>query len=216
MTRLVIFDCDGVLVDSEAIANRVMAEHITKAGWRMTAEQSEAQFKGATLSQVIDSVERYIGQRLPPSWQTRFEEECFSTFTDELQPVDGIIDLIRRIHRAGITSCVASQGSQAKMAVTLKAAGLIDMVGGHIFSAAEIGRPKPAPDIFLHAAMRMSTPASQCLVIEDSVTGVKAALAAGMKIIGYDPNGAGPTSTSPLAIDPRVRIIRHMDEITEI
>ncbi len=216
MTRLVIFDCDGVLVDSEAIANRVMAQHITKAGWRMSGSQSEALFKGATMSQVISNVEHYIGRRLPPTWLARFEEECFSTFMDELQPVDGIIDLIRRIHRAGIISCVASQGSQAKMAVTLKAAGLIDMVGGHIFSAAEIGRPKPAPDIFLHAAMRMSTPASQCLVIEDSVTGVKAALAAGMKIIGYDPKGAGPTATSPLAIDPRVRIIRHMDEITEI
>lgn len=90
------------------------------------------------------------------------------------------------------------------------------MVGSHIFSAADIGRPKPAPDIFLHAAMRMSTPSSQCLVIEDSVTGVTAALAAGMDVIGFDPKGTGPASNSPLAIDPRVRIVRHMNDITEL
>jgi len=216
MTRLVIFDCDGVLVDSEAIANRVMAKHITGAGWRLSGEQSESLFKGYTLSQVIAVVEQRISRRLPPSWQQRFEEDCFNAFIDELEPVDGVIDLIRRIHRAGITTCVASQGSQAKMAVTLKAAGLIDMVGGHIFSASEIGRPKPAPDIFLHAAMRMSTPPSQCLVIEDSVTGVRAALAAGMPVIGYDSKGAGPTSVSVLAVDPRVRIVRHMNQITEL
>lgn len=216
MTRLVIFDCDGVLVDSEAIANRVMAKHITRAGWAMTGQQSETRFKGSTMSQVMEAVEYHIERQLPATWLERFEQDCFSVFIDEIQPVDGVIDLIRRIHRAGITSCVASQGSYAKMAVTLKAAGLMDMVGSHIFSAAEIGRPKPAPDIFLHAAMRMSTPISQCLVIEDSVTGVKAALAAGMDVIGYDPKNAGPTASSPLAIDPRVRIVRHMNEVTEV
>lgn len=215
MTRLVIFDCDGVLVDSEAIANRIMAAHITHAGWRMTGQDSEARFKGSTMTQVIEIVEQHLGRPLPPSWLERFEADCFSAFVDEIQPVEGVIDLIRRIHRAGLTSCVASQGSQAKMAVTLKAAGLIDMVGGHIFSAAEMGRPKPAPDIFLHAAMRMSTPPRQCLVIEDSITGIKAALAADMDVIGYDPKGAGPLSTSVLAIDPRVRIVRHMNDITE-
>jgi phosphoglycolate phosphatase len=216
MTRLVIFDCDGVLVDSETIANRVMAEHITRAGWRMSGAESETRFKGLTMRGVIEQVEAYLEQSLPPRWLARFEEDCFSAFADEIQPVDGVIDLIRRIHRAGLTTCVASQGSHQKMSVTLKAAGLIDMVGAHVFSAAEIGRPKPAPDIFLHAAMRMSTPPKQCLVIEDSPTGVKAALAAGMNVIGYDPKGAGPTATSQLALDPRVRIIRHMNEITEL
>lgn len=216
MTRLIIFDCDGVLVDSEGIANRIMAKHITRAGWRMSGAESEARFKGWTMTQVIESVETHLGRRLPPSWQERFEEDCFSAFADELQPVDGVIELIRRVHRAGLMSCVASQGSRRKMDVTLKAAGLIDMLGGHIFSAANIGRPKPAPDIFLHAAMRMSTPASQCLVIEDSVTGVTAALAAGMDVIGYDPHGAGPTASSLLALTSRVRIVRNMNEITEL
>ena len=216
MTRLIIFDCDGVLVDSEGIANRIMAKHITRAGWRMSGAESEAHFKGWTMTQVIESVETHLGRRLPPSWQERFEEDCFSAFVDELQPVDGVIELIRRVHRAGLMSCVASQGSKRKMNVTLKAAGLIDMLSGHIFSAANVGRPKPAPDIFLHAAMRMSTPASQCLVIEDSVTGVTAALAAGMEVIGYDPHGAGPTASSPLALNSRVRIVRNMNEITEL
>lgn len=182
----------------------------------MSGAESEARFKGWTMTQVIESVETHLGRRLPPSWQERFEEDCFSAFADELQPVDGVIELIRRVHRAGLMSCVASQGSRRKMDVTLKAAGLIDMLGGHIFSAANIGRPKPAPDIFLHAAMRMSTPASQCLVIEDSVTGVTAALAAGMDVIGYDPHGAGPTASSLLALTSRVRIVRNMNEITEL
>lgn len=211
MTRLVIMDCDGVLVDSEAIANRVMAHHITRAGWPMTGPESEALFKGATMTQVISRVERTLGRRLTPVWMERFETDCFSAFMDELLPVDGVIDLIRRIHRAGVLTCVASQGPRKKMDVTLTAAGLIDMMGGHLFSAAEIGRPKPAPDIFLHAAMRMSIPPSQCLVIEDSVTGVKAALAAGMKVIGYD-----AAKTGDLAIDPRVKIIHHMSDIKQI
>ena len=182
----------------------------------MTGPQSEALFKGSTMDQVIEAVEQHLGHRLPASWLERFEDECFSAFTDELEPIDGVIDLIRRVHRAGLMSCVASQGSLKKMSVTLKAAGLIDMLGTHVFSAANVGRPKPAPDIFLHAAMRMSTPASQCLVIEDSVTGVKAALAASMSVIGYDPHSAGPKANSPLAIDPRVRIVRHMNDITEL
>lgn len=216
MTRLVIFDCDGVLVDSEGIANRVMAEHITRAGWRMDGVQSETRFKGLTMGQVIDTVEMHLGRRLHPTWQDRFEQDCYSAFMNELQPVDGVMELIRRIHRAGIMTCVASQGSLEKMSVTLKATGLIDMLGDHIFSAAEIGRPKPAPDIFLHAAIRMSTPASQCLVIEDSLTGVTAALAANMDVMGYDPTGAGPRAASPLAVNGKVRIIRHMSEITEL
>ena len=182
----------------------------------MDGPQSEARFKGFTMSQVIEAVEQHLGRRLAPSWLERFEEECFSAFLDELEPVDGVIDLIRRTHRAGLMTCVASQGSKKKMAVTLKAAGLSDMIGSHVFSAANVGRPKPAPDIFLRAAMRMSTPVSQCLVIEDSVSGVKAALAASMAVIGYDPHGRGPTASSPLAIDPRVRIIRHMNDITEL
>ena len=211
MTRLVIFDCDGVLVDSEGLANTVMARHVSRVGWPMTGAESEARFKGLTMVQVIDAVERELGHRLPSNWAERYEEESFHVFIDELEPVDGVIDLIRRIHRAGLTICVASQGSLKKMAVTLKAAGLIDMMGGHIFSAQDVARPKPAPDIFLRAAMHMSTPASQCLVIEDSVTGVTAALAAGMRVIGYDPHGTGA-----LAIDPRVVIVRAMDDITEL
>jgi HAD superfamily hydrolase (TIGR01509 family) len=211
MTRLVILDCDGVLVDSEAIANRVMAQHISRAGWPLSGTQSEARFKGLTMEQVIREVEQKLGSRLPPSWLERFETDCFTAFNEELQPIDGVMELIRRIHRAGVLTCVASQGSMTKMNVTLRAAGLIDMLGGHIFSAADVGRPKPAPDIFLHAAMRMSTPASQCLVIEDSVTGVKAALAAGMRVIGYDAERTGA-----LAIDPRVNIVHHLSHIEQL
>lgn len=211
MTRLVIFDCDGVLVNSEPIANRVMARHISQQGWTMNGAESEALFKGRTMQQVMEQVETKLGRRLPSAWLSRFEEDCYSAFHDELEPVDGVIELIRRIHRAGITTCVASQGSQDKMRVTLTVAGLIDMIGAHIFSAAEVGRPKPAPDIFLRAAMRMSTPASQCLVIEDSVTGVKAALAANMRVIGYDPDDTGA-----LAIDPRIHIVRSLRDITQL
>lgn len=211
MTRLVIFDCDGVLVNSEAIANRVMARHISQQGWVMNGPESQALFKGQTMKQVMEQVEAKLGRRLPSAWLSRFEEECFSAFHDELEAVDGVIELIRRIHRAGITTCVASQGSKAKMRVTLTAAGLIDMIGAHIFSAAEVGRPKPAPDIFLRAAMQMSTPARQCLVIEDSLSGVKAALAANMRVIGYDPENTGA-----LAIDPRVKIVRSLRNITHL
>lgn len=181
-TRLVIFDCDGVLVDSEPLANAVMAEALTAQGWPMSGAESVARFKGGHMHQVHAALEAQLGRTVSRDWISGFDAACRIALT-EVAAVDGIADLIERARQAHISICVASQGPHEKMAVTLKAAGFDNIFAGRIFSSVDVERPKPAPDLFLHAAQSCGVPPEKCLVIEDSATGVAAARAAGMKVI---------------------------------
>ncbi len=187
-TRLVIFDCDGVLVDSEPIANAVMAKALTAQGWPMTAAQSVARFKGGHMHQVHAALEAHIGWPISRAWITAFDQDCWTALTD-VKAVNGIQDLLDRVDAAGLDTCVASQGPHEKMAVTLKAAGLLDHFRGRIFSSVDVERPKPAPDLFLHAAQSRGVPPQNCVVIEDSATGVAAAHAAGMTVFYLNAKG---------------------------
>ena len=180
-TRLVIFDCDGVLVDSEPIANAVMADALTAQGWPLTTEDSIARFKGGHMHQVHDALEAYLGRPTSRNWIAEFDAACRTALAD-VNAVEGIRALIDRVTAAGIEICVASQGPHEKMAVTLKAAGLIDRFQDRVFSSTDVPRPKPAPDLFLHAAQTCGVPPEHCVVIEDSPTGVAAARAAGMNV----------------------------------
>lgn len=181
-TRLVIFDCDGVLVDSEPLANVVMAEALTAQGWPMTGEEAVARFKGGHMHQVHAALETELGRAVSRAWIADFDTACRTALTG-VKAVDGIADLIDRVRLAGMSICVASQGPHEKMAVTLKAAGLNEVFAGRIFSSVDVERPKPAPDLFLHAAKSCGVSPENCIVIEDSQTGVVAARAAGMKVI---------------------------------
>ena len=182
---LVIFDCDGVLVDSEPIAARLTAEAVSELGWSMSPELAKAEFLGDTFSNIIRRVEEKIGRRVPADWPARSQANLFAALARELKPVRGVKSAIDALLAAGATLAVASQGSHDKMRVTLGVTGLLSVFEGRIFSATEVSRPKPAPDLFLHVAETLGFPPEHTVVIEDSTRGVKAALAAGMRILGY-------------------------------
>lgn len=206
-TDLVIFDCDGVLVDSEPLSNTVMAEHITRLGWTMSGANAIDRFKGFTMAQVHQAIETHLERRIDPAWRDAFHREQEDRMRTELLAVAGVKALIARVHAAGFISCVASQGRHEKMAISLGATGLFLTFKGRIFSAVDVANPKPAPDLFLHAAKHMGVAPRRCVVIEDSLTGVTAALAAGMRVIGYEEDEGGI-----LARDG-VSVVTAMDDI---
>jgi HAD superfamily hydrolase (TIGR01509 family) len=182
---LVIFDCDGVLVDSEAIANRIMAEHITATGVPITYQDCRARFVGGTLQRVMDTVEQWLGKPLPPGWKEDFEARRNEAFRRELKAVAGIEDVLASLTAAETEFCVASSGSFEKMELTLGLTGLKRYFGERLFSASMVAHGKPAPDIFLYAAEQMGYLPETCVVVEDSPTGVTAAVAAGMRVLAY-------------------------------
>jgi HAD superfamily hydrolase (TIGR01509 family) len=192
--RLVIFDCDGVLVDSEPISNRVLAESINRLGLAITPEQVESQFKGETLGLIQEVVEAGLGQRVPDGWLEEFDDRRARAFAAELKPVPGAREAVEGAIAAGLDVCVASQARLAKTRLTLGLTELIDLFEPNaLFSATMVERPKPAPDLYLHAARARGHAPEACVVIEDSATGVTAALDAGMRVLAYDPGGTdGP------------------------
>jgi HAD superfamily hydrolase (TIGR01509 family) len=182
---LVIFDCDGVLVDSEPIAARLTAEAVSELGWEMTAELAKAEFLGDTFPNIIRRVEERLGHAVPADWPARSQANLLSALERELTPVTGVRSAIEALLRAGATLAVASQGSHPKMQLTLAVTGLLPFFEGRVFSATQVARPKPAPDLFLFAASTLGFSPAQSVVIEDSTRGVQAALAAGMRVLGY-------------------------------
>ena len=182
---LVIFDCDGVLVDSESIANEVMARFITDAGWPMTGAESEALFVGKRMSDVTAAIEQRTGRPVGADWLPRFEAARDTAFKGQLKAVDGIVGVLDRLQAANIATCVASSGSVAKMTFTLGLTRLLPRFAGRLFSSNAVPRGKPAPDIFLHAAESLKIPPVNCVVIEDSPLGAEAAQSAGMRCFGY-------------------------------
>jgi HAD superfamily hydrolase (TIGR01509 family) len=179
---LVIFDCDGVLIDSEPIANRVLRDGLERAGLPMTLAEVMSTFVGNTRDGCIELAGRMLGRPLPADFGERWDRELFAALRAEVQPVEGIPGLLASMKTP---YCVASNGNPDRMALSLEAAGLMPLVKGRLFTASEVASPKPAPDLFLHAARRMGADPSACAVVEDTPTGVKAAVAAGMKVFGY-------------------------------
>jgi HAD superfamily hydrolase (TIGR01509 family) len=182
VTELVIFDCDGVLVDSEPIAVSVDAEVLARLGWNLSETEIVERFLGVSDADFRLEVERHLGRSLPSGWEAEFEPLYRSAFQERLRPVDGVVQALDRIT---VATCVASSGTHEKMRFTLGLTGLYDRFAGRIFSATEVARGKPAPDLFLHAAQQMGVPALACVVVEDSRAGVAAAKAAGMQVFGY-------------------------------
>lgn len=183
--ELVIFDCDGVLVDSEPIANRVLVELIGESGRALTHEDSERRFRGRRMDDVMQQVEALTGRALPADWLATFEQRRNAAFQNELQAVAGVHGALETLAAAGIASCVASSASVAKMRLTLGLTGLAGFFGGRLYSAWDVPRGKPFPDVFLSAAAAMNRTPPDCVVIEDSAPGAAAAQAAGMRCLGY-------------------------------
>lgn len=183
---LIIFDNDGVLVDSEPLANRVLARLLTDLGHPTTYEESTKNYMGTSLHYVHESVQERSGRPLPPDFDATYHARVFEAFRRDLRQVPGVVDVIEKLRADGVPYCVASSGSHEKINVALRTTGLDGLFTGNtIFSSQDVDRGKPAPDLFLHAAKAMGVSPEQCAVIEDSPAGVEAARAAGMDVYGF-------------------------------
>jgi HAD superfamily hydrolase (TIGR01509 family) len=179
---LIIFDCDGVLVDSEVISCRAHADVLSRHGYPITQEQVFDRFLGRSTRQANSEVEAELGRALPDDFHVQLQDELFRSFEADLDAVAHIHEALDAITQA---VCVASSGSHQRMRVTLGRARLTDRFAPNIFSASQVTNGKPAPDLFLFAARRMNVPPERCLVIEDSVPGVTGGRAAGMPVLGF-------------------------------
>jgi HAD superfamily hydrolase (TIGR01509 family) len=179
---LVIFDCDGVLVDSEPIANRVFAEQLRLQGMAMSVEEVTRTFIGRSRDTCIAMAGRMRRAPLPADFARTWDEALHEAMAREVRPVPGITEVLRAL---AIPYCVASNGEPSHMQVSLTAAGLMPLVAGRLFSAQQVAHPKPAPDLFLHAARAMGVAPAASAVVEDTPTGVRAAVAAGMRVFAY-------------------------------
>ncbi len=187
--RLVIFDCDGVLVDSEGIANQVTARWISDLGWQMTPAESDRHFLGMSLDDMIPVIAARIGRPIPPDWRAGMMADFITTLGEEVTAIDGAIAALDGMDAMGMPWRVATNSSHAEIAVKFRRLGLSERVVGRAHSFQDVPRGKPAPDLFLAtAAAERATPA-ECIVIEDSGTGARAARAAGMDCLGYSPHG---------------------------
>ncbi len=181
----VILDCDGVLVDSEPLMNREFTAMLNALGLPYTTDMTTRTFMGRSMTSCMDIVERELGHPVPASFLADLDERAMTVFARDLRPVAGIEALLDALDRSGTPYGVASSGSHAKMRTTLGITGLLPRLEGRITSATEVAHGKPAPDVFLLAAERLQMPPDGCVVIEDSLLGIEAALAGGMRVIGH-------------------------------
>lgn len=187
---LVIFDNDGVLVDSEELSTQMLLEAARNYG-PLAMEPSEALrlFRGRKMSECVDILSERLGHPLPEDFTPKFRALQAEGFRHHLKPIAGIHDALREIT---VPICVASNGPREKIALALSVTGLLPFFEGHIFSSYELGTWKPDPGLYLHAAKASGVEPADCVVVEDSVLGVRAGLAAGMRVLGYIAAGEGP------------------------
>jgi HAD superfamily hydrolase (TIGR01509 family) len=183
--RLVIFDCDGVLVDSEILACDVQARALSEYGLPISGAEVARRFLGMSARDMRSALEADLGAKLPADHESRCGAELFGLFRRELKPVAGITAVIATVGEAGHARCVASSSSPERIALALEVTGLDRFFGANVFSSVLVPRGKPFPDLFLHAAKAMGFEPSRCVVVEDSVNGIRAARSAGMRVVGF-------------------------------
>lgn len=186
-----LFDCDGVLVDSEAITCRVLRDMLEEKGWRLSLAQCMAHFVGHTVRNRADLVHQHTGWHLTDEWLQSFYQRRNAALEAGIRPVEGVHDLLGHAQaRYGQSMAVASGADRYKVEMMLGRVGLIDFFSGRIFSGHEMPRSKPAPDVYLAAAAHLQADPAACLVIEDTPTGISAGVAAGATVWAYGPPGA--------------------------
>ena len=206
MTRLVIFDCDGVLVDSEPIAIRVDVEMFAEVGLTVSEQEVIECFVGRSPELLARAVEEQLGHPPPDGWAERGEQRLRAAFEHELRPVPGVVEALEEID---VPVCVASSSGHESLRFKLERTGLYERFAGRIFSAADVANGKPAPDLFLHAAAQMGVDAPECVVVEDSRYGVQAARAAGMDVLAY----AGGLTPAEVLDGPRTVVFGDMRKL---
>ena len=189
--RLVIWDCDGVLVDSEGPAARVCAAEVSRLGWSITAADSMRLFVGCDLPGILPIIEAQLGRPVPPGWVDGLRRRLIEAMAGEVEPMPGAAETLRATAALGLPYRVASNSSHQEMAVKFARTGLAPLVEGRLHSSEDVPRGKPAPDVYLAAAAAAGVPPDACIVVEDSLPGVAAARSAGMTVLGLDPHGDG-------------------------
>jgi HAD superfamily hydrolase (TIGR01509 family) len=189
--RLVIFDCDGVLIDSEATASRIVAAELTLLGWKMDIPTAQRLFLGMTLTDMEPLIEAQLGRPVTAAWRARLMSAIVTAMATEAQLVDGAIQALDAADALGLPWRIASNSSHEELAAKFACTGLAGRVHGRVHSHNDVARGKPAPDLFLAAAAMQGAAPSECLVIEDSIPGTAAARAAGMPCLGYAPHHDG-------------------------
>ena len=186
--KAVIFDCDGVVVDSEGPTLVMLRDDLARHGLDLTIADLEAGYVGGTV-ETCGIKARAAGATLPDDWATDFYSRMYAMLRAHTPLIPGILTVLDALDAAGIPFAMGSNGTPEKMQITLGQHGLIDRFRGHLYSGQALGRPKPAPDLYLHAAAQLGIAPQDCVVIEDSAAGARAARAAGMRCMGYAPHG---------------------------
>jgi HAD superfamily hydrolase (TIGR01509 family) len=188
----VLFDCDGVLVDSEPITNGVLRDMLEELGWKLSAEDCMRLFIGKAVKDEIVTIEAHTGQAVTEAWMQRFRERRNEGLVARVQPIRGAVEAAAALHaRYGGRIACASGADRFKVELQMDRCGLMPYFRGRIFSGHEMPRSKPAPDVYLAAAAALGVEALRCAVVEDTVTGVTAGVAAGATVFGYSPPEAG-------------------------
>jgi HAD superfamily hydrolase (TIGR01509 family) len=204
--ELVIFDCDGVLIDSERLGVKVDTAALHELGWPLSEAEVIERFVGRSDRDNQAAIEAHLRRKLPDGWAEQIETRYRESFAQALTPVDGVLEALDRIT---LPTCVASGATHAHLRYTLGLTGLYDRFAGRIFSAEDVANGKPAPDLFLHAAGQMDADPTGCAVVEDSRPGVEAARAAGMRVLAF----AGGLSPAEALAGPDTIVFDDMREL---
>jgi HAD superfamily hydrolase (TIGR01509 family) len=202
--ELVIFDCDGTLVDSEELGTSVLLEMASELGLHLPLRETNLLFRGWQLDRCVAQIETWLGRKLPDDFVAQVRLRTRSTFEAKLQPIPGAVELVQALR---LPMCVASSGPREKIELSLSLTGLLPYFKDRIFSGYELGSWKPDPGLFLHAARTLGVEPARCAVVEDSLVGVQAGIAAGMQVFAYQPEEIEPK------IPDGVRILRRLDEL---
>jgi HAD superfamily hydrolase (TIGR01509 family) len=184
-----LFDCDGTLVDSESLMSEVLAQLLSEQGIVFHASQALEQFRGVRMATCLAGIEQHTGRKLPAGFEAEFRRRMTAAFHERIQPMPGALELVQQ---AAPPIAVVSSGPLEKIRLTLRLTGLLDYFEGRLFSGYDVQSWKPDPELFLHAARSLNVHPGHCNVVEDSITGVRAALAAGMNVFAFQPQGRHP------------------------
>ena len=215
--RLVIFDCDGVLIDSEIIAARAQSRALAEHGIAITPQEAARRFAGIPDADMWQTLQEENARPLPPDFPSQYADRLQDTFRQELRALPGVHETLAALRQRGIEYCVASSSTPPKPEAALKLVGLWDAFAPHVFSTAQVAHGKPAPDVFLFAARQMRTAILECVVVEDSVPGVRAARAARMRAVGYiGASHNGPDQRKRLLDEGAFEVISDLQRLSEI
>ena len=212
-----LFDCDGVLVDSEAITNGVLCQMLNEAGWLLPPEECMRLFIGKTVRSETARIEAQTGRPLTDAWMAEFYARRNVRLQAELVAIPNAVEAVRAVHARlqGRIAC-ASGADRQKVEMQLAQVGLAPLFAGRIFSGHEMPRTKPAPDVYLAAAAALGVPPARCLVVEDTVTGVQAGVAAGATVVGFSPGNTGHGSPQALRAAGAVWVLSDMGQLPKI